>query len=103
MFISYTNRKRREGDISLLCQLLVITFFITTAELLCGIITNLIMGLNIWDYSDMPMNYLGQICLPFTVLWFAISFFGIIAEDFIRIKLFGDSISPLIEIRRQRA
>lgn len=27
----------------------------------------------VWDYSRMPLNYKGQICLPFTLLWAALS------------------------------
>lgn len=40
---------------------------------------NLVMGWNVWDYSDMPLNLYGQICLPFTGLWFllCIPAFGI--------------------------
>ena len=43
---------------------------ITSAEFTVGVIVNIMLGWNVWDYSDMPYNVLGQICLPFTVLWF---------------------------------
>lgn len=43
---------------------------ITLIELLVGIFANIIMGWNVWDYSDVPMNLLGQICIPFSALWF---------------------------------
>ena len=39
---------------------------VTVLELVSGIILNLWLGLGIWDYSNMPFNLLGQICLPFT-------------------------------------
>lgn len=42
--------------------------FVTGMELVVGIPLNLMMGLHIWDYSSLPFNLLGQICLPFTVL-----------------------------------
>ena len=38
---------------------------VTLLELVSGIILNLWLGLGIWDYSNMPFNFLGQICLPF--------------------------------------
>lgn len=44
--------------------------FITAMEFTVGVIDNLVMGWNVWDYSDVPLNLLGQICLPFTILWF---------------------------------
>lgn len=43
---------------------------ITSAEYTVGVIVNIILDWNVWDYSDMPLNVSGQICLPFTVLWF---------------------------------
>ena len=49
-------------------------FIITVIEFICGCIVNLWFGLNVWDYSHLPLNLLGQICLPFTVLWFLMSF-----------------------------
>ena len=42
---------------------------ITSAELPIGIIDNIIMDWNVWDYSDMPLNLMGQICLPFSCFW----------------------------------
>ncbi len=47
---------------------------ITAVELLFGYIFNLKYGMNVWDYSNMPLNFLGQICLPFSVLWFLLCF-----------------------------
>ena len=43
---------------------------ITTAEFFAGCVLNLWLGLGVWDYSDMPMQLFGQICLPYSVLWF---------------------------------
>ena len=45
-------------------------FIITTIELAAGCIVNLWLGWNVWDYSAYPFNFLGQICLVFTWLWF---------------------------------
>lgn len=43
---------------------------ITSVEFTVGVIVNIILGWGVWDYSGMPFNVLGQICLPFTILWF---------------------------------
>ena len=40
---------------------------ITAAELAVGFTLN--RDRRIWDYSRVPLNYKGQICLPFSVLW----------------------------------
>ena len=40
-------------------------------ELGCGLLVN--RSYRVWDYRHMPMNFLGQICLPFTLLWVPLS------------------------------
>lgn len=44
--------------------------FITLTEFFVGIFDNIIMHWKVWDYTDMPFNLMGQICLPFSCLWF---------------------------------
>ncbi len=46
---------------------------ITGIELVFGCIFNLILGWNVWDYSHYPMDFMGQICLSYTLLWFLLS------------------------------
>lgn len=60
---------------------------ITLAEFLAGILLNVELKLNIWDYSSLPFNVLGQICLPFTIIWTAISFPAIKIDQFLDTKL----------------
>ena len=43
-------------------QILIGAVGITTLEFLTGCIVNLALGWNVWDYSGMPGNLLGQIC-----------------------------------------
>ena len=43
---------------------------ITGVEFLFGCFFNKILHLGVWDYSHLPLNVMGQICLPFTALWF---------------------------------
>lgn len=61
--------------------------FITSVEFLVGIYDNIIMKWNVWDYSDMPANILGQICLPFSLLWFLLCFAGCFLSRAINKKL----------------
>lgn len=46
---------------------------ITAVEFVTGCIVNLWLGLGVWDYSNQPLQLLGQICVPFSVLWFLLS------------------------------
>ena len=45
---------------------------ITAVELAAGLLVN--RSFRIWDYRQMPVNFLGQICLPFSLLWVPVSF-----------------------------
>lgn len=71
-----------------LIQATVATFIATVAEFICGAIVNVFLGWNVWDYSDLPGNFMGQICPQFTVLWFFISVIAIVLDDYIRWKFF---------------
>ncbi|MBR3267132.1 MAG: hypothetical protein IKI58_00130 [Oscillospiraceae bacterium] len=44
--------------------------FITASEFTVGVFDNLIMGWHVWDYSERPLNLLGQICPLFSGIWF---------------------------------
>lgn len=62
---------------------------ITAAELASGCIINLWLGWDVWDYSDIPYNLWGQICLPFSLLWVVVSGAAILLDDYLRYWLFG--------------
>lgn len=42
---------------------------ITSVEFMVGCVVNLKLKLDVWDYSDMKFNLLGQVCLVYSVLW----------------------------------
>ena len=71
-------------------QSIIGALIITSIEFVSGCIINLWLGWNVWDYSGMPFNILGQICLPFTFLWFLISAIGIVLDDYLRYWWFGE-------------
>ena len=52
---------------------------------------------SIWDYSNMPLNIDGQICLPFTFIWCIISLGVIVLDDYLRYFIFGEE-KPHYEI-----
>ena len=77
-------------EMSLLLQAVIGAVVITVIELLCGLIVNVWLGLNVWDYSNLPLNVLGQISALFCVLWIPVAAFGIWLDDFLRWKLYGE-------------
>lgn len=75
---------------SLIKQVLAGTCISTALEFITGCIVNLWLGWHVWDYSEIPGNILGQICIPFTILWAIISLIAIVLDDVIRWKFFGE-------------
>ena len=74
----------------LVLQMLIGGTIITILEFITGCIVNLWLGWNVWDYSNLPLNLLGQICLPFSILWYFISAIGIVIDDYIRYIYFDE-------------
>ena len=47
------------------------TAAVTALELLAGFVVN--RDYSVWDYRRMPLNFRGQICLPYSLLWMPLS------------------------------
>ena len=77
-------------DMQLSVQALIGTILITVNEFISGLIINVWLGWNVWDYSHVPLNILGQICLPFFFAWVGLSLVGIVLDDVIRWLCFGE-------------
>ncbi len=63
----------RNYEIPFIVKCIIGMTIITGIELIFGIAFNIILKEHVWDYSGMPLNFLGQICLPFSALWFILS------------------------------
>lgn len=88
--IGCINEKYR--SMALVKQMIIGSAVITLLEFVCGCIVNLMLGWNVWDYSNMPFNLLGQICLPFSILWFLLSAIAVVLDDWIRHLLWGEKM-----------
>ncbi len=52
------------------CRAMLGAAMITLCELVTGCVVNLWLGLGVWDYSTLPFNLWGQICLAYSFVWF---------------------------------
>ena len=77
-------------DTPLWKQVLIGACLITGLEFLTGCIVNLWLGWNVWDYSDIPGNVLGQICPQYFILWLPVSLAGIMLDDWFRYWWWGE-------------
>lgn len=91
-------------DIDILLQGIIGSAIITAFELIIGELSlNGILSM-MWDYSNLPFNYKGIICLPFSLIWIGISIVAVFLADTINYyfldedkeipyyKLFGKTI-----------
>lgn len=89
-------------EMSIITQMAISSAAITAIEFVAGLILNVWLGLGIWDYSNMPLNILGQICPQFTGLWFLLSFVAIVLDDLLRWRWFGEDFPEYHLIGRGR-
>ena len=83
--IGLINEKNKK--MPLIKQCLISTLIVTVIEFISGCIINLWFNLGVWDYSTTPFNILGQICLPYCLLWFILSILVIKVDDWLRRKI----------------
>ena len=69
--IYYINQELQSR--SLFVRALLGMLVILVYEFFVGLVVNLWFGWEVWDYSDVRWNILGQVCPPFSVAWFALS------------------------------
>ncbi len=78
---------RRMG---VLAQMLLSAVIISELEFLTGYVVNVILGYDVWDYSYLPYNLMGQICVGYSLLWMFLSLAIIFVDDYIRSYFFGE-------------
>lgn len=77
-------------ETSIVTQSLIGGLIITVLEFISGIILNIKLGWNIWDYSEKPFNLLGQICLENCFWWIFLACIAIVLDDYIRYYIFKE-------------
>ena len=88
--IGQLNHSYLEWEMPLTSQMFLSGGIITVIEFAAGLLLNVKLGLGIWDYSDIPYNFMGQICLSYFALWQFLSIVGILLDDYIRYWFFGE-------------
>lgn len=77
-------------ELGFVWQMLIGAGIVTILELIFGIVVNVWLELEVWDYSNLPFNFMGQICLPFSFAWTLLSGVAIVVDDYLRYWLLGE-------------
>lgn len=70
-FLIIGSLGRKLARIPLALRLILSSGMITALELLTGLLVN--RDYSVWDYRGMRYQYLGQICLNYSLLWIPVS------------------------------
>lgn len=82
-------------DIDIILQGVIGSIVITIFELIIGEISLRTELLPImWIYSNVPLNFDGVVCVPFSLIWVGLSIIGILIADAINYYIFGESPIP---------
>ncbi len=76
-FIAFKEIASRMSQFPALYRSVAASAAVTGVELIFGLVFNVLLKENVWDYSRMPFNFMGQICLLYSVLW------GLLAIPFV--------------------
>ena len=64
---------------------------ISAMEFLCGYVVNIQLKMNVWDYSGIKFNVLGQVCPKYIAVWFLLCVPAYLLGKLIRVKAIGEA------------
>ena len=82
-------------DLPLMVQAPLASIIITLLEYYAGCILNLRLGMDIWDYSELPFNVDGQICLYFSLAWMVLGMVAVVIDNLVRHYFFGEPMKDI--------
>lgn len=78
----------------LILQGVIGSFVVTTLELIVGLLDKWLLHYGMWDYSAMPLNFMGVICIPFSIVWIGMAIVAILVADAINYYCFDEEPCP---------
>lgn len=86
-FILFSRVAERFRMWPLLYKAVLCALCVTAVELVFGLVFNIALDEHIWDYSGVPLNFLGQVCFSYTVLWGILGLLFVPVADVMNRKL----------------
>lgn len=78
--------------VPVLFQSIIGGLWIILIEFLSGFILNVVLKFNLWDYSTLPFNVMGQVSLLFYIFWVLLCPFAFWADDFFRFHIYNEGL-----------
>lgn len=71
-------------------QILRCVIFVTSMEFITGIIVNKWLHMDVWDYSELPFQIFGQVCLQFAIIFSGLCAVGILLSGYLLHWIYGE-------------
>lgn len=72
-FVLFSLVAKRFKNQNILIKAAICAVGVTAVEFIFGVVFNIILKMDVWDYSNVPYNIMGQICPMFTLIWAGIA------------------------------
>lgn len=72
-FVIFSKIAKKYKNRRILFKSLICALSVTAVEFIFGLVFNILLGMNVWDYSGLPLNFLGQICLLYSMIWMVLA------------------------------
>lgn len=82
--------ERVSWNVPIWLQMIAGGCIVTALEFVWGYVLNIVLQLNLWDYSNMWGNFMGQICPLFSLAWCLISGVAIVLDDYLKYWFFDE-------------
>ena len=80
-FLGLSAIQNRMRSFGLVTKAIIGSGLITAIEFVFGVIFNIVLKKNVWDYSRLPFQLFGQICLPFMIIFSGLCVLGILISS----------------------
>jgi hypothetical protein len=89
LLIGLINENHTISKIPYFLQVMLGAFIITALELVSGLVLNVWLGFRLWDYSFLPLDFMGQISLVISLVWLLMTPLAMWIDDVLRYYLAG--------------
>lgn len=72
-FVIFSKIAKKYKNRRIMFKSFICALSVTAVEFIFGLVFNILLGMNVWDYSGLPLNFLGQICLLYSMIWMVLA------------------------------
>ncbi len=91
-FVLFSHIAERFSERGIVAKAILCSVCVTVVELVFGLVFNILLKLDVWDYSRLPFNLFGQVCLYYSLLWCGLGFLFIPVAERLNTSLANDSV-----------